>query len=55
MILADLGYIYAKAGRMQDTRKVLNHLTEMSKTVHVSPYSYSILYLGLGDKEKGME
>ncbi len=55
VILADLGFVLAKAGRMKQARDVLARLTELSRTTHVSSYSYAVLYLGLGEKEKAFE
>ncbi len=50
--LAQLGHIYAGAGRTQDARKVLRQLRELSRQRYVSAYDIALLHAGLGEKEE---
>jgi serine/threonine-protein kinase len=50
--LAQLGHIYAAAGRTQDARRVLSQLNELSHKRYVSAYNMGVLYAGLGDKDE---
>ena len=49
--LAQLGHIYAAAGRIKDARRVLGKLTELSRRQYVSAYNFAILHAGLGDRD----
>jgi DNA-binding winged helix-turn-helix (wHTH) protein/TolB-like protein/Tfp pilus assembly protein PilF len=51
----DLGLAYALAGRRKDALKEIERLQELSKQHYVPPYSLSIIYAGLGDKDKALE
>ena len=55
VILAVLGYIYAKADRIQDARKIYDRMMKLSKTIHVSPYCLAFLSLGLEEKDKAIK
>ncbi|HEX3100237.1 MAG TPA: winged helix-turn-helix domain-containing protein, partial [Pyrinomonadaceae bacterium] len=50
-ILASLGHAYALAGERGKALKILDELREMSKHGHVSPYSFAVVYMGLGEKD----
>ena len=50
-IIADLGYVYAIAGKRKDAYKVLMDLTKISKRKYVSAYLVATVYAGLGEKE----
>jgi serine/threonine-protein kinase len=50
--LAQLGHIYAGAGRTQDARKVLRQLQELSRQRYVSAYDIALLHAGLGEQEE---
>jgi len=50
--LAQLGHIYAGAGRTKDARKVLRQLRELSGQRYVSAYDIALLHAGLGEKEE---
>jgi TolB-like protein/Tfp pilus assembly protein PilF len=53
--LAAVGQAYARAGRKAEAQKVLARMTEESKTRHVAPYAWALLYLGLGDKNRALD
>jgi TolB-like protein/Flp pilus assembly protein TadD len=53
--LAGLGYTYGRANCEPEARKILGELKTQAKQRYVSPYAYSIVYLGLGDKEQGLK
>uniref|UniRef100_Q01NG0 Serine/threonine protein kinase n=1 Tax=Solibacter usitatus (strain Ellin6076) TaxID=234267 RepID=Q01NG0_SOLUE len=50
--LAQLGHIYAGAGRTKAARKVLRQLRGLAGQRYVSAYDIALLYAGLGDKEE---
>ena len=50
--LAQLGQIYAAAGRTADARQVLRQLSELSHHRYVSAYNMGVLYAGLGEKDE---
>jgi len=45
-----LGYAYAKVGRKDEARRVLEELEELSRRRHVTPMARAFTYLGLGDE-----
>lgn len=54
--LAGLGYVYAVLGRKEDALNMLELLEEMAKEGrYVAPYWMSILYMGLGEREKAFD
>ncbi len=55
MILASLGWAYAQAGRTRDAQAILDTLTNLSKRRFVSPYSFTLVHLGIGHNEKTFE
>jgi eukaryotic-like serine/threonine-protein kinase len=46
-----LGYAYAKAGRVDEARRILDEMEEHSKTEHLPPQERAIVYIGLGDND----
>ena len=52
LFLAALGHAYARAGKHQDARNVLNDLQGQSKQRYVSAYSIALIHLALGDKNQ---
>jgi eukaryotic-like serine/threonine-protein kinase len=48
-----LGYAYARAGRIEEARKVLSELTEQAKTKYVSWLGIADIYAGLGERDHG--
>jgi TolB-like protein/Tfp pilus assembly protein PilF len=51
---AMLAYAYAKAGRMAETRKILDKLTALSEQRYVGAYPLAIVHLALGEKEEAL-
>ena len=49
-IIAGLGHMYGVIGRRADALKVLHQIESMPG--YVTPYAATLIYLGLGDKEK---
>ena len=54
-LLAELGHAYAVAGHRAEAEKVLKELDELSKRRYVPPYPISLIYAGLGEKDKAFE
>jgi TolB-like protein len=52
---AALGYAYAVAGQRDEAQKILDDLTVQSKERYVSPFSFALLYMGLGDNDRAFE
>jgi TolB-like protein/DNA-binding winged helix-turn-helix (wHTH) protein/Flp pilus assembly protein TadD len=53
--LANLGHAYGRSGNRSEARKVLSQLRGLSKTHYVSAYAYTLVYIGLADKEKAFD
>jgi eukaryotic-like serine/threonine-protein kinase len=47
-----LAYAYAAAGRRDEALKVLGEQQRLAKQRYVSPYNFTIIYTGLGDKDE---
>jgi hypothetical protein len=54
-LLAELGYVYARAGRSKDARAVVADLTTRSTREYVSPYALALVYAGLGEHGRAFE
>lgn len=52
--LADLGFTYARAGRIDDARQVIGRLERIAATegTYVSPYMIAMVHTGLGDHDQ---
>ncbi|HXM48070.1 MAG TPA: winged helix-turn-helix domain-containing protein [Pyrinomonadaceae bacterium] len=50
-----LGYAYGMAGRMQESRAVVNDLLNRSKRSYVPAYSLTLAYIGLGQRADAVE
>jgi TolB-like protein/Flp pilus assembly protein TadD len=46
------GYAYAKTGRPEKAEEAIKRLRDIEKTEPVDPYSFAVVYVGLGDKDK---
>jgi Flp pilus assembly protein TadD len=53
--LAQLGHIYASAGRTGEARRVLMKLAELSRRQYVSAYNFAVLYAALGDRDRAFQ
>jgi TolB-like protein/Tfp pilus assembly protein PilF len=54
-VLALLGQAYARVGQREEAQKILAHLNEEAKSRYVSAYSFTLMYLALGDKERAID
>jgi len=48
------GYAYAKTGRREKAEDAIKKLRDLEKTEPVDPYTFAVLYVGLGDKDKAI-
>jgi DNA-binding winged helix-turn-helix (wHTH) protein/tetratricopeptide (TPR) repeat protein len=53
--LGHLGYIYGRAGKRSEARKVLDKLKFIAKKRYVKPYFIALIYMGLNDKERALD
>jgi DNA-binding winged helix-turn-helix (wHTH) protein/TolB-like protein/Tfp pilus assembly protein PilF len=53
-VMAVLGFAYAKAGRQDETKKIIADLDELAKHRYVSPFSVGIAHLSLGESDDAM-
>jgi TolB-like protein/Flp pilus assembly protein TadD len=53
--LALLGQAYARAGQREEAQKILARLSEEAKSRYVHAYSFALMYLALGDKERAID
>jgi tetratricopeptide (TPR) repeat protein len=49
-----LGHLYARSGREDEARAILQQLLE-SGAPHVAPHTLAVIYAGLGDKDRAFE
>jgi serine/threonine protein kinase/Flp pilus assembly protein TadD len=50
--LAQLGHIYAMAGRTADARRVLDQMKQIARKRYLSVYHFGVLYAGLGKPDE---
>ncbi|HEU5401750.1 MAG TPA: winged helix-turn-helix domain-containing protein [Terriglobales bacterium] len=50
-----LGYVCARAGRTDETRRILDEFDRLSKSRYVSPLVFAALLTALGDKARGLD
>ena len=50
-----LGHLYAKIGKKNEARQILQQLHESSKQHYVSPYLFAMIHIGLGDKNQAID
>jgi DNA-binding winged helix-turn-helix (wHTH) protein/TolB-like protein/Flp pilus assembly protein TadD len=53
-VLAVLAYAHAVNGDFERAREIADELVSLSTQRYVSPFSFAIIHLGLGDKEKAL-
>src|SRR5215469_14337366 len=54
-VLALLGQAYARAGQRDEAQKILVRLSEEAKSRYVNAYSFALMYVALGDKERAID
>jgi adenylate cyclase len=54
-VLALLGQAYARAGQREEAQKILARLSEEAKSRYVHAYSFALMFLALGDKERAID
>jgi len=54
-VLALLGQAYARAGQREEAQRILARLTEEAKSRYVHAYSFALMFLALGDKERAID
>ena len=54
-VWSSLGYAYAIAGKPDEARKMISELETKPGYGHVYPYSFAMIYAGLGEKDKAFE
>ena len=47
-----LGFAYAKAGQIDEAKKLLAELESLARREYVIPSSFAMIYLGLGEIDK---
>ena len=47
---AELGGAYARAGKLEQAKEILQELQHASLTQYISPYDWAMLYAGMGKK-----
>jgi tetratricopeptide (TPR) repeat protein len=52
---AALGHAYGAAGKGPEAREVLDKLLARAKTGYVSPYEITVIYAGLGERDRAFE
>src|SRR5881398_2728851 len=50
-----LGHLYAKIGKKNEAREILQQLHESSKQHYVSPYLFAMIHIGLGDNNQAID
>jgi tetratricopeptide (TPR) repeat protein len=55
IILSEMGYAYAKSGRVADARATLATLSALSQHIFVDPYLVATVYAGLGDQATALD
>jgi TolB-like protein/Tfp pilus assembly protein PilF len=53
--LSMLGQAYARAGQRVEAQKILARLTEEAQSRYIHAYSFALMFLALGDKERAID
>src|SRR3954454_18381492 len=52
LVLRDLGWVYAAMGNTAKAKKILEVLSRKAQDAYVPPYSITVVYAALGDKDE---
>jgi TolB-like protein/tetratricopeptide (TPR) repeat protein len=52
--LALLGHLYAKIGKREEARKILERLHLLANERYVAAYTFALIHLGLGEKDEAL-
>ena len=52
--LAQLGHMYAVAGRSGDARRMLQRVTDISRRRYVTAWDFALLHAGLGERDESL-
>jgi TolB-like protein/Tfp pilus assembly protein PilF len=55
LFMGFLGHAYGKDGQIDEAKKILQQLQELSQTQYVSPFALAIIYLGMGQKDQAFK
>ena len=55
MLEPQIGIVYARMGRKEEARKILNKYSELSRKEFISPYCLAVLCFALEDNELGFQ
>jgi TolB-like protein len=55
VVLAMLAHAEGTIGRQSEARQILAQLTEQARTRYVSGYAFSVMYLGMGEKNEALD
>ncbi len=55
LIKAHLGFAYARSGRLEEAKALLQELGEESSRKYVAPIAFALVHCGLGEKTKAIE
>ncbi|HEX8185984.1 MAG TPA: tetratricopeptide repeat protein [Blastocatellia bacterium] len=53
--LSSLAYVLALSGSMSEAREILDEITEIAKHNYVSPLTFAVVHIGLGDKDEAFD
>lgn len=52
---ASLGHAFAMSGKIAEAERILRGLEENSARKYVPPYAIALIYMGMGDKKRGLD
>lgn len=55
LFVASLGYCYAAAGQSGEAQNLAVQLEELSRSRYISPMSFALIHLGLGEKDRAIQ
>ena len=52
LVLAELGYAYARSGKASEARKIIDKLNELARQTYVREYEIAAIYVALDEKDQ---